>query len=544
MNHLRTKRLLLVGALALASAAITSGQASAATLTVCPSGCMFSQIAPAIAAASPGDTIQVAAGTYGGGFTIDKSLKLVGAGAGQTVISGGGPVITIGQIFAASEPTVSIDGVTITGGVTRSSPESVPFTGQAGVFTAGGGIEIPPNGDFSGGATVMISNSVITGNRVAPTGTVPFGPPCPGGSNCPFAGAFGGGIDNWGTLTLTNTTLSNNLIGSASGLSALASDAEGAGIRNWLDPLTITNSVISGNQAGAAAPNGRFADGGAILLTGGTLTMSNSSVMNNAATLAAEFPSSVDAGVAAGGMHLTRDVQAVTISNSTIVGNAATATNSVGDANASSGGLHIDINDSNNVTLSNDVIASNSVRAATLPGSTGNAEAGSGAGEITGTLSNLRITGNSVDASSEAGNAKAAGGATVFDGGTITSSLISDNHIHASAPLGSVVVRGGGVFVAVSLTLRNATVSANSVDASGESGSARGGGIYNVAFPDGPDGPPGGPLVLQNSNVTSNTLSGTAGILLQGGGIYLQNEPITLTNSVITQNIPDQCFGC
>jgi hypothetical protein len=74
----------------------------------------------------------------------------------------------------------------------------------------------------------------------------------------------------------------------------------------------------------------------------------------------------------------------------------------------------------------------------------------------------------------------------------------------------------------------------------GASGSARGGGIYDGLNP---DGPPGGPLVLQNSNVTANTLSGT-GLLFQGGGIYLQDNPITLTNSAITQNVPDQCFGC
>ena len=89
----------------------------------------------------------------------------------------------------------------------------------------GGGIEIPPNADFTGGATVTISNSVITGNRVAPTQTLPFGPPCPGNVNCPYAAANGGGIDSWGTLTLTNTTVSNNRVGTASGLSSIASDA-------------------------------------------------------------------------------------------------------------------------------------------------------------------------------------------------------------------------------------------------------------------------------------------------------------------------------
>src|SRR5947208_1303380 len=84
--------LLLVGA----------GEASAATLTVCASGCAFTQIAPAIAAASPGDTIKVGAGTYEGGLTIDKSLTLAGAGSGSTNINGGGPVITIGTFNAAS----------------------------------------------------------------------------------------------------------------------------------------------------------------------------------------------------------------------------------------------------------------------------------------------------------------------------------------------------------------------------------------------------------------------------------------------------------
>src|SRR5262249_41377765 len=151
---------------------------------------------------------------------------------------------------ATSEPTVSIDGVTITGGVTRSSPESVPDDGKEGVLAAGGGVEIPRNADSSGGAAVTVSNSVITGNRVAPPATVPSGRAvCPSGP-CPKALAVGGGIDNWGTLTLAGTTISNNRVGTASGLSDLASDADAGAIENedTAGPLTISNSVISGNQ--------------------------------------------------------------------------------------------------------------------------------------------------------------------------------------------------------------------------------------------------------------------------------------------------------
>jgi nitrous oxidase accessory protein NosD len=74
------KRLFFAGLLTIAIAAAGSGQASAATLTVCPSGCAYSQIAPAVAAAKDGDTISVAPGTYNGGFTIDVSVKLTGTG--------------------------------------------------------------------------------------------------------------------------------------------------------------------------------------------------------------------------------------------------------------------------------------------------------------------------------------------------------------------------------------------------------------------------------------------------------------------------------
>jgi hypothetical protein len=502
------------------------------TLAVCPSGCAFSQIGPAIALASPGDTIQVARGTYSGGFTIDKGLNLVGAGAGLTIISGGGPVVTIGTFGAASEPTVSIAGVTITGGVTRSSPESTPFVGQDGVIALGGGVEIPPNADFTGGATVTITDSVITGNLVAPTAALPLGPPCPSGP-CPFALAAGGGIDNWGTLTLDRTTVSSNRVGTASGLSALASDAYAGAIYGESGSLTITNSIISGNQASATSPDGRFADSGAIFAEGGTLTMSASSVTNNGATLNAAWPNSVDTLAIAGGIHISASGS---IRNTTVSGNTVTMTNKVGDANAFSGGVHTDVN----FELDNDVITNNSVSAATLGRSRGNAAGDSGAGEWGGTLTNTRVSDNSVSASSVAGQADAEAGGTIF-AGSMTNSVISNNHVQASSPHSSATSRGGGLVGGDAITLRNTTASGNTASANSRSGFALGGGIFDADLS--PNGPPGGPLTLINSRITDNALSGSAAITLSGGGIYATN-PVSLTNSAIADNIPDQCAGC
>src|SRR5215469_10288410 len=67
--------------------------AAGATICVSPkpnSGCPFSTISAAVAAASPGDVIQVSQGTYREDVVIGKALSLIGANRSNTIIDATG----------------------------------------------------------------------------------------------------------------------------------------------------------------------------------------------------------------------------------------------------------------------------------------------------------------------------------------------------------------------------------------------------------------------------------------------------------------------
>ena len=280
-------------------------------------------IQAAIDAAPDGATITVGPGTFAGGITIAKSLTLRGAAAAATVISGGSPVLTIGVADAATEPMVTLKGVTITGGVAMTNPtDPVPKR------DFGGGILIPWAADGATGATVTISDSVVTGNRATPTTTVPSGgAQCPDGP-CPFARGDGGGIGNYGNLTLIRTTLSDNVAGGP-----VASDAHGGGI--WsagVGTLTLENSAVTGNESTVAIPNGRFAIGGGVhIQNGGGLKITNSVVAGNTASLRSLLPGGLEMIANGGGVHVGDDSD-VTIDNTRIDGNAVIVDDPAGAA--------------------------------------------------------------------------------------------------------------------------------------------------------------------------------------------------------------------
>lgn len=551
----------LAGLMAVATAgglAMVAQPALAAALCVGGGPDCYPTIQAAVNAAHDGDTITIGPGTFAGGVTITKSVYLLGAGPTATIIRGGGSVLTIGAFGASSEPAVSISGVTITGGVARSSPESIPFTGRAGVWAAGGGIEIPPGAHLAVGATVTISNSVITGNHADPRSTIPAGFSCPGHfpkGQCPFAPAWGGGVDSWGILTLTHTAVTDNSVGAAPGLPGVASDADGGGIYSRQGSLTLTSTVVAGNHATAIIPDGRFAEGAAIFAgysgfgpAGGTNTLAfeDSDIAGNSAILSSDFPRFFggqfqDLTANSGGIVAGPGVSSTTVQNTLVVDNSAIATDLNGEPSAIDAAMNVS---NGSLTMTNTVISGN--RAITNSSTSADVGPAGSALEVDGggTISNTQITDNYAAMVSPHGAAAVNGALGLFGNTsllTVRDSTISGNTARATSTTGSVSIQGAGVFNDGLLTLIGDSVTSNSGTATGPSGEAQGGGIWNgTTF----TGPPV-ELALQHTAVTRNSLTGSHGVKLQGGGLFTAPPAtVVLTDSVIALNIPDQCVGC
>jgi hypothetical protein len=485
---------------------VVPGRAAAATLCVGPAAGCYAQLQPAVAAAHDGDTITIARGTYDGGVTIDKSIRLQGAGATKTVISGGGPVLTIGRPVAPETMSVSIDGVMVTGGLNRATPDHE--------VTFGGGILIPvsqlDHPPFNGtGATVSISNSIITGNSVVSSGVIP--PGFCGPRACAFNN--GGGIDNGGVLTLTNVQVTNNTAGSTATVASPASNASSGGIENrFASSLVMRSSVVSGNRVVADSPIADGAGAGGIG-SPGALDIADSVISDNTVVYAGSADTRESEFGFAGGLVVEQEGffphGPALVRNTRITGNRVLATN-------------------------------------TDPHSSPAAAAGGVASFSSATYDKVQITDNSV-VMRGAGYAGADGGGIEVDSPvTIRDSLVSRNSVDVQAVLGAIAFGGGIAMFGGDLTLERTVVTANSVSSASPPGpmpfggvaSAFGGGISN-----GGPGIPTATLTLNDSVVAANRLDSSSGLPLQGGGIFSPNG-FGGTRGVVHGNKPDDCSGC
>ena len=279
--------LILITLLYVAVASVQSARAATILVTnINDSG--SGSLRQALAVAKNGDTID-ATGVSGtilltsGELQITHNVTINGPGAGNLAVNGNATF----RVFENFASNVTISGFTVTNGFVA--------------LGYGGGIS-----SFGGGTLVLI-NSIISGNH---SGVLGIGPSGAGGLYYAGSGTLtvtnsvisrnsttgsGGGmvVDGGGTATVTNSTISDNV---ASGrLLFLA----GGGIASGAAHLTIVNSTISGNSAG-------FGGG----IAAGTLTLVNSTISGNVAY-------SVFGG---GGIYSSGPL---TVTNSTISGNAA-----------------------------------------------------------------------------------------------------------------------------------------------------------------------------------------------------------------------------
>ena len=167
------------------------------------------------------------------------------------------------------------------------------------------------------GASTTTVNGNVAGSVFTVSGTVTLSGLTMtngGGANA----GYGGGIDNGGTLTVTDSTVSDNnslyfgggiwntgiLTVTGSTLSGNTTAAFGGGIDNNGGTLTVTGSTLSGNSAGAQA--------GGIKTDRGTVTITNSTLSGNSATLAGSIGGGIESYLSA-----------TTVVDSTLSGNGA-----------------------------------------------------------------------------------------------------------------------------------------------------------------------------------------------------------------------------
>jgi hypothetical protein len=275
---------------------VGSGIASATTnLHVC-STCSYTTVQAAVEAASSGDTIDVAAGRYGGPITVDVNVNLIGDGSSVTTLRGGLPVIAIG-----AGVTVNIFGFTISDSGTNASPTETGggllnagkvmlrhtvITGNfsyggAGIYNDGGVVSLQDstvsNNEALSGGGILNANGVVVLNNSAVTQNTTFG----------YGG--GAGIDNDGLLFVDDTQISGNKGGNGGGIfnqgsgrivhstitqNGTCGHCNGGGINNS-GTLSILNSSIDGNSS--------FTAGAAANDSGATMVLDDSKVDNNSA---------------------------------------------------------------------------------------------------------------------------------------------------------------------------------------------------------------------------------------------------------------------
>ncbi|MCB2079363.1 MAG: tandem-95 repeat protein [Novosphingobium sp.] len=413
----------------------------------------------------------------GSGLSLREALTLANGNATDDVIdfdgaafSGGGTImLTNGELFIGSALTIDgdIDG--------DNTPDvTIDADGASRVMRVS-----------ANDATVGLNGLVLTGGNVS------------GG---------GGGLNaSSGTNSLTvNITNSEILDNTASG--------NGGGISGFRASFDIQNTRIENNAA--TSPNANYGGGG-IYIYSGTLSLTGSSIASNMATGTA----GIGGGILAKRADVTLTDSAVSMNSATLRGGGILMREAVtgktlnitggevsGNSSGDGGGIHI-AGAPFTVELTNVLVD-------------GNTASGEGGGIWNNTNSTVRLTNVTVSNNTANGTAPDQGGGGIFNNGGPPGFIDGMLYITNSTFSGNVAARyGGGLYNYGSATLTNVTFAGNQ---------AYGGGAINNNQN----------LTLTNSTLAYNSATDNSGGLRTGNlGSSI------LANSIVLGNTADDLSG-
>ena len=234
---------------------------------------------------------------------------------------------TAGTLRAClNNPSAEVINITATGTITLASP--LPRISTSLTISGPGASSLTVSGNNS---TTVGPIFTITSGTVMISGLTI--------ANGAGGGFFGGGIDNDGTLTVSNCTISGN------------SARSGGGISN-LGTLTVSNCTFSGNSTGASGAGGAIANQGRLTVTestfsGNSATNEGGAIVSQGSTVT--VTDSIFSGNSTGGDGggINNLASTLTVTNSTFSGNSA----------ANGGGI---FDESEKLTVSNSTFFDNS----------------------------------------------------------------------------------------------------------------------------------------------------------------------------------------
>jgi CSLREA domain-containing protein len=371
-------------------------------------------------------------------LTLREAIALVDGTLGRPLTAGEqaqitgtpGPKAVIAFSLPAGTQTITLTG----GALDITQPVTIdgPGAGSLTINGAGSDRDFIVGQIWSANPSLVVS---INGLTIA------------GGSQ-----QYGGGLLNFGTLTVTNTAFANNT----------ASTSGGGGVYNvgtlMLNACSFTGNTVSTNDcAGGALDN----------ISSGTATITN-------CTFTANTASGTGSAACSGGAIANSG--SMTIAGSTFSSNVAA---SDGGAIYNDGSLTIGTSSFTNNTVASDGGAIRSGGTLTITACT---FAGNSAASVGGALDSTDTTLSIVNSTFANNSAGSQGGAIMADPGTGTVSLINCT-ITANTASPGTPADGGGLYAGRSVTLDNTIVAGNfhgSVVADDIAGTVAAASAYNL----------------------------------------------------------------